>query len=137
MQNIIQMYYKPPTHYLPEWANKTSIAQTEAISAKQDRRIQVEELEGWLYHMDATSAKPSNRQYKTKLVTLNVYGLGVRKTAVEQFLKVNRIHVAVFSETRMQGGGTLGSSCGILRLQARAVGRRGESRSMCTSQFPA
>ena len=43
-------------------------------------------------------------RYKTRLMTLNVYSIANKLQAVEHYLKTNRVHIAVITETHIQQG---------------------------------
>ena len=54
--------------------------------------------------------RPNKRQkeerHKTRIMTLNVYSMENKQIAIEQYLKANRVHIAVITETHLQEGET-------------------------------
>ena len=48
--------------------------------------------------------KNANTRQKTRLMTLNVFSMGNKYTAIEHYLKTNRVHIAVITETYLMEG---------------------------------
>ena len=79
-------------------------------------------------HKDISIGKNIAQRQKIKLVTLNVYSLGNKLLAIEQYLKTNHIHVAVITETHLQEGEYKETSIKDYQLASSCSRRKGEKK---------
>ena len=66
-----------------------------------------EEEEEKEYHHETLQSRKQQERFKTRLMTLNVYSIRNKRTAAEQFLRDNNVHIAVITETHVQEEGEI------------------------------
>ena len=107
MENMIETYRTINKENKAE--HKERDLGTEEIPPRHEGRQKQdstkEEQEKKSYHLTNLQTTGQQERFKTRLMTLNVYSIRNKKTAVEQYLRDNRVHVAVITETHVQEDG--------------------------------